>query len=306
MFDVLLQMAGLILCGTLWRFFRPGDIEPDLLRRGLSSLVYHLLLPALVLGVLWQAPLGSQSLWIVFLAFSGVLFGLGLGWLSCRIWHLRPAVTGAVILAAAFPNATYLGLPVLEATLGTWSRAVAIQYDLFACTPLLLSAGVLIARHYGHKAQHERFLRGLFKVPPLWAALLALGLNLAGVEQPALLEEWLLRLGQGVSLLMLLALGMSLQWDNSRWKTLPTLLPVLLIQLLLTPALVWLLGSGSDLEPRVLQAVVLEAAMPSMVIGIVLCDRFGLDTTLYATTVTVTTAASLLSLPLWFGWLGIA
>jgi len=48
---------------------------------------------------------------------------------------------------------------------------------------------------------------------------------------------------------------------------------------------------------------VLEAAMPSMVLGLVLCDRFRLDTTLYALAVTVTTLLSLLSLPLWFGFI---
>jgi len=40
-----------------------------------------------------------------------------------------------------------------------------------------------------------------------------------------------------------------------------------------------------------------------MVLGLVICDQFNLDTALYAVTVTVTTALSLLTLPLWYGWL---
>jgi predicted permease len=48
---------------------------------------------------------------------------------------------------------------------------------------------------------------------------------------------------------------------------------------------------------------VLEAAMPAMVLGIVFCDRFGLDTGLYAAAVTLTTALSLVTLPLWFALL---
>jgi hypothetical protein len=46
--------------------------------------------------------------------------------------------------------------------------------------------------------------------------------------------------------------------------------------------------------------VVLEAAMPSMVLGIVLCDRYRLDSSLYAMTVTVSTALSIVTLPMWF------
>jgi hypothetical protein len=81
------------------------------------------------------------------------------------------------------------------------------------------------------------------------------------------------------------------------------LIPIILLQLILTPTLVLILGQSFGLEGMVLTAVVLEAAMPSMVLGIVFCDRYGLDTALYAAAVTVTTALSLITLPFWYGWL---
>ena len=40
--------------------------------------------------------------------------------------------------------------------------------------------------------------------------------------------------------------------------------------------------------------------MPSMVLGLVICDRFGLDTRLYAEIVVISTAAAAITLPLWF------
>ena len=43
--------------------------------------------------------------------------------------------------------------------------------------------------------------------------------------------------------------------------------------------------------------------MPSMVLGIVLCERYGLDTVRYAQAVTVTTLISMLTLPAWFALL---
>jgi hypothetical protein len=49
----------------------------------------------------------------------------------------------------------------------------------------------------------------------------------------------------------------------------------------------------------------MEAAMPSMVLGIVFCDRYNLDVGLYATAVTVTTVFSLATLPVWYHWLSI-
>jgi predicted permease len=52
---------------------------------------------------------------------------------------------------------------------------------------------------------------------------------------------------------------------------------------------------------QTLTAVVLEGAMPVMVLGLVLCDRFGLDTGLYATTASASTLLALLTLPFWHG-----
>lgn len=48
-------------------------------------------------------------------------------------------------------------------------------------------------------------------------------------------------------------------------------------------------------------AAVMEMAMPSMVLGIVFCDRYRLDSALYAMAVTLTTLLSLFTLPFWYG-----
>lgn len=304
MLDVLWQMTGLILCGVVWRLMKPAGLDPVNTRKVLTSLVYYLLLPALVLSVLWRAELGPTSVWIALSAACGVVAGLLLGYLSCRVCKNSSAVTGAVVLAAAFPNVTYLGLPVLEATFGNWARSVAIQTDLFATTPLLFTAGILFAAHMGGVSLKGSALgKELLGIPAIWAAVLAVMLNLFNVPMPDVIKGWLSLLERGVAPLMLISLGLSLEWGRSRWKTLPALVPVVVLSLFVLPALVLLVSTGLGLSGTMRAAVVMEAAMPSMVIGIVLCDRYGLDTAMYAAAVTVTTALSLVTLPLWYGWL---
>jgi len=303
MIDVILQAAALIVCGVLWRVLTPLGLDAEQVRRSLTGVVYVLLLPALVLLVLWRAPLGLDSVRIAVAAAAAVGFGLLAAWLWFRRGGQPHRVVGALLLAAAFPNATYLGLPVLEATFGSWARSVAIQYDLLACTPLLLSVGISLAAWYGGTEQKEHPLRALLKVPPLWAALAGISLNLAQVPPPVIVLSWLEMLGSGVVPLMLFSLGLGLRWAGTWRHQIPLVLPVAAIQLLLTPLLIWGLAAGIGLQGQLLAAVVLEAAMPSMVLGIVLCDRYNLDTSLYAMAVTVTTAFSMLTLPLWFAWL---
>lgn len=303
MISVISQMAALILCGLLWRQFSPGGLDGDATRKVLTSAVYYLFLPALVLKVLWQAPLGISSVMIAVLAATGVIFSMLASWSVCRSCRHENRVTGAVILAAAFPNATYLGLPVLESIFGEAGGSIAIQYDLFACTPLLLTLGVMVARHFGTIEHKGNAFSELFFVPPLWAAVLAVVLNTLQVPFPVWLDSWLGMLGGTVVPLMLFGLGLGLRLDTWRPSFLPVLIPIILLQLILTPALVLILGQSFGLEGMALTAVVLEAAMPSMVLGIVFCDRYGLDTSLYAAAVTVTTALSLVTLPFWYGWL---
>ena len=297
---ILGQMALLVCAGLVWQWLRPGGLDAALTRKVLTGVVYHLLLPALVLLVLWQADLGLDSLRIALAASAGVLGALLLSAALCRVCGMPGPATGAAMLAAAFPNATYLGLPVLEGLFGPWARGIAIQYDLFACTPLLLTVGILVAQRLGDGGRFVWY--GFLKVPALWAALLALALNMGGVAMPELLLGTLEHLSSGVVPLMLLSLGLSLRIDVLRSRRVGALLPIVLIQLFLMPLLVWGVAGGAGLEGEVLTAVVLEAAMPSMVLGIVICERYGLDTGLFAAAVTVTTLLSFFTLPLWFVW----
>lgn len=302
MLQVLIQMSALILCGITWRLTRPMGIDADVARRVLAGLVYSLLLPALVLSVLWRTELGIDSGRIALAAASGVLGTMALAWLLFRFTKTPRPIAGALILASAFPNATYMGLPVLEQLFGPAGRSIALQYDLFACTPLLLTVGILLASAYGEHHEKASPLRALLKVPPLWAALLAIGLNLSGVALPEGLASWLKMLGGAVIPLMLIALGMGLKWSHWQKSYLPLLPPALLLQLMVMPLIVMSVGKGIGLNGDLLVGVTMEAAMPSMVLGMVLCDRYGLNTGLYAIVVTLTTALTLVTLPLWYGW----
>jgi len=88
-------------------------------------------------------------------------------------------------------------------------------------------------------------------------------------------------------------------------KFLPLLLPVVVISLFIVPTSVYFMGELIGLTDQVALATVLIAAMPTMVFGIIICERYQLDSELYAAAVTLTTVCSLISLPLWFKWLAI-
>lgn len=303
MFMVLAQMAVLIACGALWQALAPRHIPALAHRRALTDLVFYILLPAMVIDVIWQAPLDITSMKISLLAMSGLATAALSIWLVLKVIPVTNSQKGALILAATFPNVTYLGLPVLDQVLGSWSNAIILQYDLFACTPVLMTVGMLMAGSYGSHDQSAHPLKSLVKIPPLWAVSIAVTLNLLDIDQPEFIHVALKTLSGGVVPLMLIALGMSIRWQSLRVNLLPLLLPVAAITLFIAPAGVWLITQILSLPAEIMTTVILSAAMPTMVFGIVICERYGLDTSLYAAAVTLTTVLCMGTLPLWFYWI---
>ncbi len=304
MIATILQMAVIMGCGALWRQLSPRGLTAKDTRLVITSVVYYLFLPALILEVLWHAHIGLQSLQYSLVGISCVLLTLGFSALCGKLLRLRPAQMGAFMLATAFPNVTFLGLPVLEQLFGAWARSVVIQIDLFAVAPFLFTGGVMLARHYGTDEQlNPEPLWAFLNAPPFWAMFIAVLLNLNGIAAPEWLSAILQRLLAAVVPLMLFSMGLALSWQTIRLKQLPAAGLAIVLKMLLMPAIALVIVRYLDFTPPYKAAVVMDIAMPSMLMGVVFCDRYHLDSGLYAMLVTVTTAASVLSLPLWYPFL---
>jgi malate permease and related proteins len=304
MFPTMMQMGLLIAFGVVWRRLAPQHIPALAHRRALTDLVFFILLPALVLDVIWGAPIDGSSMKISLVALATLAVSAVLMLLVLRFFQTSQMQKGALLLAAIFPNATYLGLPVTDQVLGSWSNAIVLQFDLFACTPVLMTLGILMAHHFGAEGgRGVHPLRELCRVPPLWAVAVAMILNLLQVPRPEIIHNTLSTLSGGVVPLMLIALGMSIRWDTMRLRFLPMLVPVSMISLLIAPAVAFTASQWLSMPQHVLTTVVLLAAMPTMIFGIVICERYGLDSALYAAAVFLTSLLSVLSLSLWFYFL---
>jgi len=299
----MLQMVALIAIGVGWQRIAPKHISIMSHRRALTDLVFYILLPALVLDVMWQAPLNLTSIKISLTALSSMAVSLLLMWGFVRYLTISKPQKGALLIAGTFPNSTYLGLPVTAQALGDWTQAIVLKYDLFACTPIVLTIGVLIAHHYGNAASDIHPFRSLLTVPPLWALLIAVLLNIANISQPIEVHRSLDILAGGVVPLMLIALGMSIRWDTLKIKYLPLLLPLCLVVLVIAPIIAYLTATALNVPADTLTVSVILAAMPTMIFGIVLCERFELDSGLYAAAVFLTTLLSIGSLTVWFNYL---
>ncbi len=296
----LIHMTLIMACGVGWRFFRPAGLTAEQTRKVLTTVVFYVFLPALVLDVLWSADIGLQSIEYTFLGVSLIFSALLMMWIITHLLKFRKPQTGAILLAASFPNVTYLGLPVLEQTFGSWARSVVIQLDFFAMSPLVFTVGIMIARYYGEQKNDDKPILFHLITPPFCAAIIAVFLNLNQFTTPVWLSGTFQLLSAAVVPLMLFSLGLALNWQSIRLNNLPYVIPVILIKLVLMPLFAMEIVTYLSMSDEHKAAAVLDMAMPSMMLGIVLCDRYKLDSALFAMAVTVTTLLSILTLPYWY------
>lgn len=302
----IVPVALIIATGYWWRRTSPGGVSGLQARGVLGSVVLYLFYPALVLGVVSSVELSLEMLWVPLLTALGIFTGTLLAWLAFRPrWFagLGGPQVGSLLLACGFANTISVGIPVLQAAFGEPAIRFAIYADVLAVAPLLWLLGVAICLRYGQRsaASPHAFWKTLFRLPPVWALVVALCLNLAGVQISGGTRRALDMLGYATMPCMLLTVGMSLT-IGSFTRGWGVIISCGVIRLALVPLVV--LGCGILLvgDNVMVRATALEAAMPTMMATIVLSERFGLDTDLLATVMVGNTLLFFITGPVWL-WL---
>jgi len=263
-------------------------------------MVLHFFLPALAFGLVATAKVDRSFLAVPLTAAAVTLLGLAVGaaiyrWLPW--FRMAPrAALGVLVLSASFGNVTYLGLPVITEALGSRYGYIAILYDLLATTPVLLTVGMLIAARFGSGGAMSlaASFRRVLMLPPLWGVIA--GIAAHAVPLPKTILDAAQLMGRAVIPVMIFTVGLALDFRDIR--RLPVTLPALAVKLLLAPVLAWLFARAMGMSGDVLRAVVIEGAMPVMVLSLVLADEFELDVPLAATCIAVSTVVSFFTLPM--------
>ncbi len=305
--QVALPILILVAAGALWpRYHR--ELSPDVLRMQLSRLALYLFAPALSFSAVAGQHLTAAVWSIPLLMIAGTLpVGLILYVVLYRTRVGAPlsnATRAALMLAGMFGNTFFIGFPVLTFLYGPEGSRYTIFADSVGSTPLVWSLGVWIAAHLGAegRGRHgpEHFARAFFRLPPVWAFWVALLVNWTGWDVSALIHATHL-IGEATVPVMMFVLGLSIPWRTLRPSK--PILAVAAMKLLVLPALIaglaWLF-----LRPlgQAQQAVILEGAMPTMLMSLVLSDQFGLDTEVVALTIGWSTLLFWVTLPVWLVW----
>ncbi len=288
--------------------------------RPFSRAGLYLLTPAVIFTTLMEAEITLQEsgrILLLVVLLAGLL-GL-LGWLQIRFLRLSPGESSAFLLTAIFINSVNYGFPATLLALGSEGLERAAVFAVGHAF-LVNTVGAYIAAR-GQAGGIRETLAQVARIPMLYAVALAALLRLVGFSFSGTFSLWgveiplLPSLYQAVKLLsqaaipvFMLVLGMQLGVEDADPLPHRLYLPLFLAgltRLVLSPLLAWGLTLLLGLKGIAAQATILEAAMPSAVITVILATEFDTQPRLVSRVVLWTTLFSMVTVTLLLSLLNV-
>ncbi len=264
--DVVLPVAIVAALGGAVGRWRAIPVAP------VSALVFYLFSPALVFRSLADSALTLDVSLRIVAVMAGTfvaMYGVSALW-STVARHDAPLRAGFA-LAATTPNVGNMGLPVAQLAFGQAGLDIAVMNFVVGAT-LANSAGIAIASLAGGSARAA--LVAPLRAPALWAAVVGVIVNVAGVSLPVAIDAPMRTLAGAAVPTMLAVLGLQLQQSIGMDRLLDTAV-LNAARLLVAPAVAWGVASGTGLGGDTRGTLVVLAAMPTAVITTIIATQFG-------------------------------
>ncbi len=281
--SVVLPTFLIIFIGFIFGKIRKPDLSI------VSDIVIYIALPALAITSMLDKKIvlaNAARIW-----GSAVFVIIGVGVIAFIIFTLLKKKHSGLYLPISIMNAVNIPFPIIYLVYGSEGLYAATLY-MIPCSILTYSLGIYIASGKDWKTS----LKEVFKIPPIYASLIGLILNLFEVSVPDIILRPLEIIGLMTIPLVLLVLGNNL----SRMKSI-TSIPTTLLSSFLRVGVGLGLGLLAvelfDLTGILRAVVILESAMPAAVNAAIITTRYKNEAELVSSVVFVTTIASLVTIP---------
>jgi predicted permease len=262
---------------------------------GIIDITFYIGLPAIAfVSILEQdiVLLDAAKIWA-----SAILVSAGCAALAWLFFKITRQKHSGVYLPVALPNTVNVPFPIISLAYGATGLLYATLYYI-PNVIMLYSAGIFVAAG----GDWKKNLKTMLKVPTLYAALLALVLNLCDVTVPSIIMSPLSFISGMVVPLVVLTLGYSL--STVKITAIPLTLWMSLFRLGGGLALGLLMVHIFDITGLARQVVVLMSAMPAAVNTYTIATKYKNEEDLVASIVVVTTVISIILIPLLLRLLG--
>lgn len=269
--------------------------------QSLNQFVIFVSLPALALYYIPKIAISLALLYPLGIAWLG--FGLSFLFFYLIGTYLKWSrkLIGCLILTGGLGNTSFVGFPIIEALYGAEGLKTAIIVDQPGSFVVVTTLGILVASSFsrGNLSGSEIVMR-ILKFPPFIAFVVAIIANLVSFDFPNTFQSAFLRIGNTVTPVALVAVGLQLKIDvkSKHWSFLTL---GLFFKLILMPAFFFFLYriilGGKSLE---IDVSILESAMAPMITGAILASNYGLKPKLSSMMLGIGIPLSLITLGIWY------
>ena len=271
-------------------FLAEKDIGP------LNKVVMYILMPCMIFHALYYADLSLISkldiLPIIILA-SSLITG-AVSYIILKQFNFDDVKLWSVLVTVMIANTAFMGYPVNLGIYGQEGFLRAIFCDIATLCIFLILSFILILK-FGGTAKTA--VRKITFFPPLWAVILGLSFNFLNIPIGPVLDNTINYLGQGAIPLIMLALGLSIDFSGlSRSKSMIVFTSI--FKLMFFPFVAFLFVSFLGLSDLQYNVSIIEAAMPSGMLSLLLSISYKLDYQLTSDCILINTVISLITLPI--------
>ena len=288
---VLFENMGPIFIVVLFGYLLKKRSDVD--KKALTRVVFYIFSPCLLFsGIVASDLVSAEFNQIMFYSITVMLLMGGIGFVIGRMLGFNRTEVGVIVMAAMFTNGGNFGLPLNQLRYGDPGLARAIIF--FFCSGILMyTIGVLIVSS-GKKSLADA-LRGLARLPIIYAVFLGLLIKVTGVQLPVALLKGLDIAGDGAIPIMLAVLGMQLA-DITNLAEVRIAIPATLIRLIIGPIVAVAMAELIGLQDLGRSVSILQASMPVAVATTVLATEFDVMPEAMTTTVVLSTLLSPITL----------
>jgi len=307
--DLILPVFAVILTG--WIVGYTGYLSRAL-TDALIHFAYNIAMPALLIVTIAQEPSHSLINWRFLVAFGGgslICFLLVFGITSI---HASGSLASRTMygMAASMTNTGFVALPVLQAIYGPRAvlpaaiATVFIAVVMFPIAVILLEIGQRNA--HGSRTAPMVTFKHVVLNPMVLSTLVGILCSVLGLRLPAPVNAYLGILADALTPCALFAIGLGLSIDGLR-ANLGRASLLSAVKLVIMPLIVYGLSVCLRLDPLYTIAAVICAAVPTAKTVYILAGEYHCEEMMVASTVSMTTLVSVISLVLWlFGLSGLA
>lgn len=267
----------------------------------LNQYVIYVAMPALALYYIPKITISTALLYPLGIAWLGFGFSYIFFNIIGQFYSWSKKLTGALIITSGLSNTSFVGFPVIEALYGEEGLKTAIIADQPGSFIVVSTLAVMVAAAYSRgESNSKAIINKVVSFPPFIAFTFALIVSLLKLDFPEALQISFHKIGQTVTPVALIAVGLQLKFDkrNQHYRFLSL---GLFFKLFIMPAFFFVFYKIIlKQDSMMIDVTIMEAAMAPMITGTIVAANHGLKPKLCNLMVGVGIPISFITLAFWY------